>query len=422
MNIAYLTWLEDLSSPVLEGQVWDLLKSLVRRQSGHTLHVFAFQPLHRLLLRRNALRTLCRDLKASGIRPVIIPCPVVPRVDHFRAKWYLMPLIFLYSFPALLVLSLTKRIDILHCRSYPATWAAVTVKRFTRMKVIFDPRSDFPEENLTAGMWTEDSLTHRAWKSLERKLIAESDVTVAIAETYVSHFRTICPEARFELIPNNVDTYRFKRNTEFRESFRREMGVSEDTAVFCYSGSLGAHWHDPACYAGLIMSLRDLSVPHKFLFVTPNRLALEAALRGRGVRPDEYCAVTSDFADVPNYLSAADVGVVLLKEFKIAMGIKTVEYLAMGLPVVTDTNTAGAKEVIERHGVGLVLEDRDHIDLKAVRTLIDKSDVVSQDARRVAAERFSTQRVAAQYDLLYEALTAGDDQKTGWRTSITLPM
>jgi glycosyltransferase involved in cell wall biosynthesis len=116
--------------------------------------------------------------------------------------------------------------------------------------------------------------------------------------------------------------------------------------------------------------------------------------------------VTSDFADVPKYLSAADFGLMLLKEFKIAMGIKTVEYLSMGLPVITDTRAAGAKEVVDRYGVGLVIEDHDRIDLKALETLIRKKDTMSPECRRVATERFSTQRVGAQYALLYETLTA----------------
>jgi glycosyltransferase involved in cell wall biosynthesis len=208
------------------------------------------------------------------------------------------------------------------------------------------------------------------------------------------------------VIPNNVDTDRFTRDIAFRKSFRQNMAVPEDTTVFCYSGSLGAHWHDPGIYARYILSLRDLSMPHRFLFVTPDRAVLETTLKGFGVRPEEYCVVTSDFADVPKYLSAADFGLMLLKEFKIAMGIKTVEYLSMGLPVITDTRAAGAKEVVDRYGVGLVIEDHDRIDLKALETLIRKKDTMSPECRRVATERFSTQRVGAQYALLYETLTA----------------
>ncbi|MFH1312911.1 MAG: glycosyltransferase [Candidatus Eisenbacteria bacterium] len=410
MNISYLVWLEDLGSPILRGQVIELLKELVRSRREHTLHAFLFQPLHRVILHRKAIAAACTDLRASGILPVVIPCLVVPRIDHFRARWFVMPLIFLHSFPALLFLTLAHRIDILHCRSYPVTWAAVSVKRLTGAKVVFDPRSGFPEENLTAGFWTKDSLTHRAWKSLERKLLAESDVTVAILETYVSHFRTICPEARFQVIPNNVDTNRFTRDDTFRKTFRHDTGITDDTIVFCYSGSLGAHWHNPEIYASFMQSLRDLSVPHMFLFVTPEKSLVETTFRHRGVSPEEYRMVSSDFADVPGYLSAADFGTILLQDFKLAMGIKTVEYLSMGLPVITDTNAAGAKEIVDRHGVGLVIEDRDRIDLKAIETLIKKKGEMSQKCRRVATERFSTTRVAAQYALLYDTFRTGAEK------------
>jgi glycosyltransferase involved in cell wall biosynthesis len=321
-----------------------------------------------------------------------------------------MPLILLHSFLGLLILTLTKRIDILHCRSYPITWAAVTVKKLTGVRVVFDPRSDFPEENVTAGLWTENSRSHRAWKKLERRLLDESDATVAILDTYVRHFESITPDARLRVIPNNVSTDRFTRDEASRKAVRQDMAVTDGTIVFCYSGSLGTHWHDPGCYAKYIIGLRPLPVPWRFLFITADTAALENTLREYGVRQEEYWVVSSDFDDVPSYLSAADFGVILMERFKIAMGVKTVEYLSMGLPVITDRNTAGAQEVVDRYGVGLVIKDHERIDIKVIERLILQRDDLSLECRRIATERFSTTRVAAQYASLYDTLGAKTNQ------------
>jgi glycosyltransferase involved in cell wall biosynthesis len=404
MNIAYLVWLENLSSPILKGQVVEVLEEMGRTSSEHSIHLLAFQPVYRIILRSRRLALIKRRLGAAGIRTTIIPCVAIPQLDIFRAGWFTMPFILLQSLPALLVFTLLKRIDILHCRSYPVAWSAMVLRRVLPIRLVFDPRSDFPEESVTAGKWSANSPTYRAWKLLERALLGRADATVAITDSYVDHFGRAAPEARFCLIPNNVDTNRFRRDNAFRAAFRDSRGLTEETLVFCYEGSMGGDWHNPGPYADFIVGLRKLRRPHWFLFITPDTRTLTAALARQGVRQEEYGIVTSGFEEVPSYLSAADFGTMFMTVPKIALGVKTVEYLAAGLPLIVNTNAAGAAEIVRRYQVGLVLDDERTVDIDSIRQAAAGKDEMSSVARRLAETRFSTSRVAQRYLELYDSL------------------
>ena len=404
MKIAYVVWLENLGSPILTGQVVEVLEEMGRKSPGFRIILLAFQPLYRIIFRRNQVAAVRSRLRASGIEVKIVPCLAIPQIDLLRARWYTMPLIIIQSLPALLVFTLLQRIDILHCRSYAPAWAASILKDLLPARMVFDPRSDFPEENVTAGKWSAGSLTDRAWRRLERRLLQKADATIAITDSYVEHFRRVSHEARFHLVPNNVDTARFGRDIAFRETFRQTHGLGKHTLVFCYNGSMGTHWNSPVPYADFILRLRDLDIPHWFLFVTPDTGAVERAMKERQLSPEEYGIVSCGFDEVPKYLSVADIGTMFVTQARIALGIKSVECLAAGLPMIVNEKVAGAAEVVTKYGVGLVVAEARAADLAAIRNLAAKKEEMYHACRQLAEARFSTTRVAEGYLQLYGSL------------------
>jgi len=404
MNIAYVVWFESLQGRIIKGQVIEVLKNVSNISQNKNIYFFAFQPIHRILLHYRDFRNIWNELKGNGIKLVIIPSLILPKfINWFNAKFYVIPLIFLFSFPILLFLTSFKKINILHCRSYPIMLSAIIVKKINRrLKIIFDPRSDFPEENITAGNWTENSLTYKFWKKLEKMYLNESDITIAIVNTYVKHYKKISPKTVFSIIPNNVCVERFVSNNFFREKLRAKMGIRKNEILFCYCGSIGNHWHKPEIYARFIIKFRKLSVNHRFLFITPNKVYLENVFSMFGIRHEEYICVFSNFDDVPQYLSAADFGLMLMSRYKIAMAIKTAEYLAMGLPIIINSKPLGAKEIIDQYGIGLVIENMDNINYKDVEKFIQKKDKLSLKCRKIACNKFSTKKVATQYIEVYD--------------------
>ncbi len=402
MNIAYLIWTESLNSPIIQGQVIDILKTISGDLGDSKIYLITFKAIYPF--NRNNPKGIKNELKQAGIH--LITVPVVYSEWWFSAKWYQLPLIFIQALPVLLYLSIAKNIRLFHCRSYPVTLATIAVKKIRNIKVIFDPRSDFPEENVTAGRWKTDSISFKVWKFLEKIYLRNSDVTIAIAGSYVTHFEEIYKGATFSIIPNNVDTERFRRNEEFRQSFRLEHNIDENKILFCYSGSLGGHWNNPKVYAAYLKKFRSLNVLHRFLFITPDIVSLKEIFNRSDIKPEEYIAVNSKFEEVPNYLSAADIGLVLMNKPDIRMSIKTVEYLSVGVPVITNSNVGGAKEIVEENGIGIIHDfDSNLSELREfLQSFIQNRIEFSKRCRLVAEKIFSTKVIAQQYAKIYQEL------------------
>jgi len=406
MNIAYAIWLESLKSPILEGQVIEILKEISELSFEKKIIFFAFQPAHRILLHYQEFQNIKKELKNSNIKLIIIPCLILPRfINWFSAKWYIIPLIFIYTFPALLFLGITKNIEIFHCRSYPIMLAAVITKKIKKsIKIVFDPRSPFPEENIAANRWTNNSFSYKLWKILEKLYLKESDATIAITNTYIEHFKKISPQSCFAVIPNNVDVKKFMPNDKLRMNLRSELFLDDDEVIFVYSGSMGNHWNNPNIYAKFIIKLRELAIKHRFLFLTSNKKLLKEIFDKYNIKTDEYFNICVDFNNVPKYLSIADLGINLMDKKDIRMSIKTCEYLAMGLPVITNLNVLGAKEIVDKYKVGLIIKDIENINMKEIETIIEQKEELSSKCRKVACEKFSNEKIVKKYIQIYKKL------------------
>lgn len=416
MNIAYLIWIEQLESPIIKGQVIDILKKIsMRLKVSEKLYLISFQllffrPYTQVHSRLKGFDNLKKKLRERNISLITIPVLGIPRTlprKLFNTKWHVLPLVFLQTFPILFFLSIIKNLKIFHCRSYPITLSAILVKKFRKIKVIFDPRSDFPEENITSGQWTNNSLSYKMWKYIEKKYLKESDATVAIVNTYKDHFSTIFSKSKLVMIPNNVDVEKFKRNEEFRQCFREQNNIEKNKLVFCYCGSLGnKSWHKFETYANYIIKFRELNELHCFLFITSDINGLKRSFDRFSINQEEYFAINSSFSEVPKYLSVADVGIVFLDNFKIAMAIKTIEYLSIGLPIITNSNVGGAKEVVEQNGVGLTFDLDSDIGLldDFIHTFLNKRDIFISQCRDVACRTFSNAVVSNHYFELYRKL------------------
>ena len=403
-NIGYLIWAEDLENPIIKSQVFELLKRVSNYLEKHIIYIISLQPIKKVILNRYEFRELREELERDNIHLLIIP------IFYFRKKfmkdnWIQIPLIFFQALPIIIFLSVTKRIRLLHCRSYPVVYPSIIVKKILKNKLIFDPRSPFPEENVAAGRWRSKAFTYKVWKYLERKSLGRADITIAISSTYVNHFRRILATSKLIEIPNNVDTTKFRMRTEFRERLRLKLGIEEYEIVFVYTGSLGInHWNSLKVYIKFIKEMRRINIKHKFLFITPNLTELMHVFNEYDITPCEYVCISLDSEEVPLYLSCADFGLNLMDRPDIRVSIKTVEYLSMGLPIIVNSlGPLGAKKLVEDYNIGLII-DLDKFNLKELKAFIQKKAKLSSKCRQIAHKKFSTEKVAKQYAKVYLSL------------------
>ena len=129
--------------------------------------------------------------------------------------------------------------DIVHCRSYGAAWAAISVRKKYNLKykVIFDGRGLWPEEVALKNAWDENSSDYKFLKSLEQKILFACDCSISVSDPMHEHYLSLgSPNDR--IIYLSADTKKLRVDLS-------EVNKSERVR-FCYVGALSENsWHQP---------------------------------------------------------------------------------------------------------------------------------------------------------------------------------
>jgi glycosyltransferase involved in cell wall biosynthesis len=393
-----------LREPLVQTQVLPYLRQLVA--AGVEVHLLTFEPALARSWTAGDLERRRARLAAEGIR------------------WECLPYHRRPSLPATLYdivagarratrIVRTYDIGLVHARSHVAAAMGAMVKRRTGRPLVFDIRGFLPEEYVDTGAWPAGGLLYRLVKAAERRLLRVADGFVVLTETARDILFTGSAESDragrpVEVIPCCVDLERFARaGAASRERVRRELGL-EGRRVVVYAGALGS-WY-------LTEEMADfLAVAHEgdgrtfSLVLTQSRPEIIGRLlRERGVADGDVLIRRVSPAEVPEYLSAADIAVSFIKPCysKLASSpTKLAEYLAAGLPVVCNAGIGDVDEVVEGDQVGVIVRGTGREEyreaLRAVEALRRDAGLAAR-CRTSARTRFDLETVGgARYRRLY---------------------
>jgi glycosyltransferase involved in cell wall biosynthesis len=280
---------------------------------------------------------------------------------------------------------------IVHARSYVAALIAVTARRSTGGRLLFDIRGFWADERVEGGLWRSGGVLYRVAKRCERRFFADADAIVTLTHSSLPQIRAWTGERRvpIEVIPTCVDVQKFSRRPE------RPGGPH---AV--WSGSVGT-WYRfdlaPRIAAALSMQLTVITRQVQ----TAHRLLAGHAASVYSATPDE----------VPGQLFAGDVGLCLITSSfskRASSPTRFAEYLAAGMPVVATPGVGDLEEIIEQRRIGVVLRAEDPTALAEagarLRTLLNDRGLIER-CRGTAAELFDVESGSGRYAELYRRLT-----------------
>lgn len=398
-----------LREPLVQTQVLPYLRKLA--EAGVGVSLLTFEPKLKELWTSEELGAERARLEGEGIR------------WHWRAyhkRPSLPATLYDVLVGALLAAKLVRRgeADVLHARGHVPALMAALAKRRAGGRILFDIRGFMPEEYTDAGVWPAGGALYQGVKGVERYLFKSADAFVVLTEKA----REILFPGRadadekgrpVEVIPCCVDFGRFRAaDRATREELRRELKL-EGRRVVVYVGSFGG-WY-MAEETARFMALAYKQDPNTFALVltqTPPE-AIAARLRELGIPEDSFHVGRVAPAEVPRYLKASDIAVSFIRACYSKLSsspTKIAEYLAAGLPVVTNAGIGDVDEVIEGDRVGVVLREFD--DESLTRALAEVEALraeggLSQRARASAERRFDIERVGgAKYRRLYQRLGA----------------
>ena len=305
-----------------------------------------------------------------------------------------------------------NRIELVHARSHVPATIAVALKKLTGVRMIFDIRGLMAEEYVEANHWREGILAHRVTKRMETSALAASDGVVTLTAKIWPVIREWNGlrgrEVIHEVVPCCADLETFSFRDDERRKRRAELRL-DDRLTIVYSGSIGS-WYLAEEMADFFVQVMRKRKDLHFLWLTQGSAELiDKIMKDRGVTSEAYRVLKVMPADMPSYLSAADVGIAFYKPglSKLATSpVKVTEYLACGLPVIINSGIGDSDEIIDDKGVGAIVSSFEQREYARAWSQIEECLMNVNEtrcrARELARRRFDLDAVGcARYLRLY---------------------
>ena len=294
-----------------------------------------------------------------------------------------------------------QNIDVVHSRGYVPLPMALFCKWVCGAKLVFDVRGLMAEEYVDAGHWKQGSLPFRLTKWFERRAFRKADSVIVLTKRIRDILLANCKPlqesgAPVHVIPCCVEVERFGTGATSEEA-RKRWGIAGGP-VLTYVGSLGT-WYMGQEMVRLFKELLRIRPQATFLVMTQSPEIATELFEREGIPKERYVALTVKPEEIPNYLAAADLAVAFIKPCysKISSSpTKIGEYLAAGLPFITNRGIGDLDELLERDAVGALVDSFDEPAYAgAVRTILQMLEDASvrPRCRSVAKQNFSMRAI-----------------------------
>lgn len=284
-----------------------------------------------------------------------------------------------------------------------STMPAIMVNRIGKhnLKIVFDADGLPLEERVDFSGLSRNSKKYLFFKNEENKMLERSNVVLTRSYKAVKiHSQTIgnIYLEKFAVVLNGRNTNFFKPNRSEREKMRKELSISDQTKVLVYCGSLGPQygWVE---MMSVFRKYKEKNPKALFLILTGNlAFAME---RIPNDLKESIIVKTVPFAEIPNYLSVADLAFAI-REPKFSMQgiapIKLGEYLLMGIPTIASVGIGDTEQILTNIP-NCFLYNHQHpkrVD-EAVAFIEHFGDIDFEEIRKYAIPFFSIEKSATSY-------------------------
>ena len=275
-------------------------------------------------------------------------------------------------------------VDILKTNQMSAAWSAALAKLLFRNKLVVR----------TGFMWsiTFARENPKSWRRLLLKVLESfayktANVAITSSESNLNYVEQNYHPSRQILIPNYVETERFKL-----------LGGTKNRGAICFVGSLYRAKNPLA----LLEALKGLPYCLDFIGSGPQLSQLQEIARSNGIKANFLGNIPNH--ELPKILNQHELFV--LPSLWEGMPKTLLEAMACGLPVI-GTNVSGTKEVIKDGENGILCDTDANSIRQAIVRLMDDEDLkkkLGKNARKTIEERFSLKKLVDQELNLYSQL------------------
>ena len=413
LDVLYISY-DGLLEPLGASQIVPYLCALADRGVG--LSVLSFEkPLDLANVgRMDALRS---RLASKSIR-------WTPLRYHKRPRTLAKAIDLVIGIRIALKLARLERPAIVHARSYVSGLIAWAVQSVSGARFVFDMRGFWPEERVELGLFRARGLLYRMSKRCEQFLLERADHLVVLTESARAILREREAEAHLaaqkphekhiSVIPCCADLDRF-RPTEPNGELQLASEL-EGRIVIGNIGAVNKRYMLPEMFRFFFHIKSHL--PHaRFVYLTQNDPSLvRPAARDAGLGEDDLLIASVEPPDMPKWLSLFRLGVFFLKPSyaaKASSYTKLAEFLAAGVPVVTNKGVGDVEKILGSNRCGVLVPGLTENDLAAAARqalgLIEGEHVpeaVRESCRATAEKHFALDEGVERYFSIYQSLAS----------------
>jgi sugar transferase (PEP-CTERM/EpsH1 system associated) len=289
-----------------------------------------------------------------------------------------------------------ERPDVVHSRNWGAI-EAVVAARMARVRTVIHSEHGLESSTYRRQPWRRNVIRRLCFGWADRVFV----VSCALRTYYARQLRI--RESSVEMIPNGVDTERFRPQEDLRRTARRTLGVGPDTLVIGTVGRLDPIKDHLTLFRAMDLFL-CMGLPFQLVIVGdgPERKALEDELQARTSLGGRTSFV-GETSDIVSQLNSFDIFV--LPSLAEGMSNALLEAMSVELACVA-TRVGGNSELVEDGKSGLLFEAGDSKTLAShLKTLALRSDLrrdFGRNARSRVESCFSLSRMLSNYARLYE--------------------
>jgi len=353
-RVIYISY-DGLLDPLGASQILPYLKSIAAHPRD--VHVLSFEKAHRLK-EKEALKRA----ELAGMRIRWTPLVFTSHFGSVGKVWDLLRMhVKAYQIAS------RDRSGLVHARGHAGAQVGLFLKRRLGLKLIFDFRGLWVDERVDKGSWFLRNPLHRAqysyYKKIECKLLREADQIVVLTHAVVEEVLRLGARSRdsVTVIPCCADFDHFLLATEeSRELARDKCGISQDSLVLGYLGSVGGMYLSDRFFC--LVKLVAIKSPNmEVLALTPDLERFESEKK-KYLSSEYHRLVHSKFAtrdEVAATLPAMDLLVSFIRPSyaRIASSpTKLAESFAAGIPAICNHGVGDVTQLVQKLDAGVVVD------------------------------------------------------------------
>lgn len=325
------------------------LKKLAN-ETGSQIELFSFTSILKLFLERKSITEFRVMMAKEGVTVKNFPVFFYP-ARVFLLRYFLIPYFYMNVAPYVWFLrNKDKNIDVVYnLRSY-ATSLAFYKFYHDYNKLIFDPRTDWIEENVNAGNIKPEGETVRFWNRMEGEFVRRFKKSIFTSETFRDNVITkhnIKETDKYEIVYNPIDYSLFTIEK-----------VPHMGKCFLYTGSFG-RWNKLETYLDFFKSIfANDSTCSMVICTSSSHTKVEkiiSSVKYNSIRNAVKVYYNVSIDDLPKYYAMCDYGLQLMTKKDSRVGVKYVEYVAAGITPIVSENVQGAAYIARKYSLGIVL-------------------------------------------------------------------